>query len=173
MKVNVNAHFLSRLNVLLSKKSIALLMLFMTILLLSGCAGSINYRKGEKMEKRKNVDRAVECYTKALKASPDNVMDKMHYRRALISASQEHYAKGLALYEQGQDSRQMLEAAVAEFQIAINYDATNQMAAVEMHNAIKKLKELQEKDRLEKSTLLKMKEDVEKKYPLINILRPS
>jgi len=137
------------------------------------CAGPMNFRRGQKAAKTKRWDAAVEYYSKAVKAAPDNLTYQMHYRRALISASQEHYAKGHNFLEQSKGNKQLLEAAVSEFQKALSYDPTNQIAAAELENAINKLKEIQEKEREEKSALVKMKEEAEKKYPLVRILGPS
>jgi general secretion pathway protein D len=97
----------------------------------------------------------------------------MRYRRALLQASQAHYLRGHELYESAKGNKTILESSVAEYQQALNYDPTNQMAAMEMENALKMLKKIQEKERQEKSALVKMKKEVEQKYPLIAVLKPS
>lgn len=160
-------------NEFIFKKFALIIFLLGVSIVINGCSGSLNYHRGQKMEKAKNWDRAVEYYSKAAKASPDNLTYQMRYRRALINASQIHYMKAHELYSSAKGNKNILEAALAEYQLAINYDATNQMAAMEMENCLKALKKAQEKERQEKSALVKMKKEVEKKYPLISVLKPS
>jgi len=150
-----------------------MIMCLIALLTMIGCAGSMNYRRGVKAEKAKRYDAAIEYFNKALKSSPENIEYQTHYRRAVIAASQGHYLKGHELFDQAKNNKKMLEAAAAEFQIALNIDPTNQMASAEMENAIKKLKEIQAKDRVSKAELERLKEEVEKKYPLIRILGPK
>ncbi len=155
------------------RRVILLILIFVIVAFMNGCAGSLNYNRAQKMEKAKNWDKAIEYYSRAIKASPDNVSYQMRYRRALINASQYHYSKGHTIYVSAKENKTLLEAAIAEYQLALNYDPTNQMAAMEMENCLKTLKKIQERERLEKSELIKMKKEVEKKYPLISVLAPS
>lgn len=66
-----------------------------------GCASSGAFRAGEKAERRREYDRAVLEYARAVKLSPDNVQYQRGLDRARIRAAEEHAAKARRLSARG------------------------------------------------------------------------
>jgi general secretion pathway protein D len=66
-----------------------------------GCASSGYFRAGEKAERRREYDRAVLEYSRALQASPDNVQYQRSLDRARQRAAEDHAAKARRLSARG------------------------------------------------------------------------
>ncbi|HUG52122.1 MAG TPA: hypothetical protein VMR21_00915, partial [Vicinamibacteria bacterium] len=70
-------------------------------LVLAGCATSAAFRAGERAERRRDYDRAVLEYSRALRDHPDNRDYQLSLRRARLRAAQEHTLAGRRLLNRG------------------------------------------------------------------------
>ncbi len=119
-------------------KNIAVLL---TFVLLSSCAGHNAYQKAQTAEESKNWDTAVIEYEKALEIDPDNNQYRIALDRARREASRVHFEKGktyraTAQTSTGGDQLRLAQLAVAELQLTVKLDPTNQFAAVELVKAV-------------------------------------
>ena len=57
----------------------------------SACASSAPFRHGRDAERRKDYDRAVVEYTKAVRQNPDNAEARLALERSKVRASQDHF----------------------------------------------------------------------------------
>lgn len=87
------------------------------------CAGSTSFRGGQKEAERGNWDLAVARFTRALRASPQNIRYKISLENAKIQASRAHAKKAEKLAQAG-----TFEKAVEEYDIAVGYDPSNKAA---------------------------------------------
>jgi general secretion pathway protein D len=120
------------------KALLATLMISMTLL---SCASYHAYQKAQTAEEAKDWDVAVTEYEKALEIDPDNRQYKLHADRARREASRLHFEKGKSLRAaadeaKGNDQLRLAQMAMAEFQLTVKLDSTNQFAAVEMVKAV-------------------------------------
>ena len=93
--------------------------------LLSGCVAARSYRRAEELSKQGEYDAAVSYYRKALDDSPDRAEYRIALERAMLQASRAH----LTLAKEHED-RDDLAAAVADYRKAVEFDGSNQQAAL-------------------------------------------
>ncbi len=92
------------------------------VIFLTGCVHTSNnfIKDGKKDFSQKNWDKAVICFTKAVKSDPDNPELKLLLNHSKRNASMSHQQKGLMLME-----KKSYDEAIKEFQISIAYKANN------------------------------------------------
>jgi general secretion pathway protein D len=110
------------------------------LLLLGSCASGGAFRQGEKSYKAQNYDQAVVNFSKALASKPDSTQYKMWLARARVSAAESHFIKGDEYRKHG-----LLEEAIAEYQQAVYLDASHQLAADSLQNALNEWQKQQSK----------------------------
>ena len=109
--------------------------------LVSGCAAGRSFRKGRESARTGDWDTAVQHYTEALQASPDNAEYKIELERAMQNAARDHITKARELEQKDQ-----LDGALIEYKKAVEMDGSNRLAATraaELERIIR--------DRIEKS----------------------
>ena len=114
--------------------------LLLTVLL-AGCAAGRAFRKGRDAARAGDWDAAVQFFTQALQANPDNAEYKIELERAMQNAGREHITRARDL-----EAKDQLDAALIEYKRAVEVDPTNRLAAAratELERAIR--------DRIEKS----------------------
>jgi type II secretory pathway component GspD/PulD (secretin) len=127
-----------------------------------GCGAGIAFRRGEEAIRRSDPDAAVVHYREALQADPDRPEFKIALERAMLQASQVHFAAAKAAEEKGD-----LDVAVREYRRASEYDPTNRQVAakvVELDQIIR--------DRIESSrpkpAVQQMRERARGQEPVLN-----
>ncbi len=132
----------------------------------NGCAAQKAYKRGQEAAKRGERDRAVAQYIVALNKKPDNPQYRVGFERARLAASQFHFQKAKQLATTGN-----YEQAVIEYQIALDFDSSNQYIANELKNArIEYEKQLN----IEKLTEIeKAKEEAKRKTQIYKVLGPE
>ena len=88
--------------------------------LASGCAASASFRHGRDAERRKDYDRAVVEYTKALRQNPDDADARLSLERAKLRASQDHFNRARRFAALGK-----LDQALVEYEVASELNPTN------------------------------------------------
>jgi general secretion pathway protein D len=91
------------------------------LLLLAGCATSSAFRAGESAESRRDYDRAVIEYSKALHEHPDNVDYKRSLERARLRAADHHADAGRLL-----EGRGLYKEALDELHLALDLNPDSQ-----------------------------------------------
>jgi general secretion pathway protein D len=120
------------------RKLVAVVLLTVVV---AGCAAGRASRKGRDAVRAGDWDAAVQYYTEALQASPDNAIYKIELERAMQNAAREHITRARDLEDKDQ-----LDAALLEYRTAIKMDPSNRLAAarvVELERTIR--------DRIEKT----------------------
>src|SRR3954452_10538988 len=79
----------------------------------SGCASSAPFRHGRDAERRKDYDRAVVEYTKAVRQNPDNADARTALDRSKLRASQDHFYRARRFAALGKLDQAMVEYEVA------------------------------------------------------------
>lgn len=87
--------------------------LLTTLTLLSGCATTSILREARRAEDRRDYDRAVAEYTRAVQLDPDNTTARTGLQRAKLRAAQDHFTRARRLAGLGR-----FEEALAEYQLA-------------------------------------------------------
>jgi general secretion pathway protein D len=131
-----------------------------------GCAAQKAYRNAQEAARKGEWDRAVGQYMIALNKKPENPQYRTGFERARLAASQFHFQKAKQLVE-----THNYEQAIIEFQIALNFDPTNQYITNELA-AGKKLYE-RELNRKELTEIEKAKEESKRKMQLYKVLGPE
>ena len=90
----------------------------------AGCAAGRAFRRGEEAARNGDWDAAVTYFTQAVQENPNKPEYKIALERANQTASQEHISRARQLEEKDQ-----LDAALLEYQKALQTDATNRLAA--------------------------------------------
>jgi general secretion pathway protein D len=148
------------------KYRILFLLICISVLHWSGCAAQKAYNRAQEAAKRGEWDRAVANYIQALNKKPDNPQYRVGFERARLAASQFHFQKAKNLVTSGN-----YEQAVIEYQIALDFDSTNQYIANELKNA---RLEYEKQLNIEKLTEIeKAKEEVKKKTQIYKVLGPE
>ena len=118
-----------------------LIALLVVVALVSGCAAGRSFRKGRESARAGDWDAAVQHYTEALQASPDNAEYKIELERATQNAARDHIFRARELEQKDQ-----LDGALIEYKKAVELDGSNRLAATraaELERIIR--------DRIEKS----------------------
>src|SRR6476646_4514855 len=103
----------------MTRKLAALLVL---ALIVSGCAGSRAFRKGQDQARLGDWDEALKSFTKAVQESPDNGEYRIHLRRAQDESYHLHTEHAREL-----ERRDDLEAALAEYRKALELVSTDRV----------------------------------------------
>ena len=118
-----------------------LIVLVVMSVLLSGCAAGRAFRQGQDAARAGDWDAAVQHYTRALQANPDNAQYKIELERAMQNAAREYISRARELEAKGD-----IDAALIAYRRAVEMDGSNRLAAgkvIELERAVR--------DRLEKS----------------------
>ncbi len=118
-----------------------LIALLVVAALVSGCAAGRSFRKGRDAARAGDWDAAVQHYTDALQASPDNAEYKIELERATQNAARDHIFRAREFEQKDQ-----LDGALIEYKKAVELDGSNRLAATraaELERIIR--------DRIEKS----------------------
>src|SRR5436190_1125093 len=86
----------------------------------SGCASSAPFRHGRDAERRKDYDRAVVEYTKAVRQNPDDADARMALERSKVRASQDHFYRARRFAALGK-----LDQALVEYEVASELNPSN------------------------------------------------
>jgi len=100
---------------------IALVLLAVTLV---GCAAGRAFRRGEEAERLGDWDTAVVHYRRAVQEDPDRPDFKIKLERAMQNAARDHLTRARE-FEEGDQ----LEAALREYRRALEFDASNRLAA--------------------------------------------
>jgi general secretion pathway protein D len=131
-----------------------------------GCAAQKAYKQGEEAARRGEWDRAVAHYIQAMNEKPDNPQYRVGFERARLAASQFHFQKAKQLTSNGN-----FEQAVIEFQLALDFDPTNQFVANELKSA---RLEYERQLNIEKLTEIeRAKQEAKKKMQIYKVLGPE
>jgi len=97
--------------------------LVLAIALLSGCAASQAFSRGEERAKVGDWDSAVTYYRTAVQADPDRAEYRIGLERAMLNASRAHFdnARGL-------EAKDQLDAALLEYRRTVEFDPGNTQA---------------------------------------------
>src|SRR3954447_8409678 len=101
----------------------------------SGCASSAPFRHGRDAERRKDYDRAVVEYTKAVRQNPDDADARMALERSKIRASQDHFYRARRFAALGK-----LDQAMVEYEVASELNPTNGDIDEELRSTRNKLR---------------------------------
>jgi general secretion pathway protein D len=101
----------------------------------SGCASSAPIRHGRDAERRKDYDRAVVEYTKAVRQNPDDADARMALERAKVRASQDHFYRARRFAALGK-----LDQAMVEYEVASELNPTNSDIDEELRTTRNKLR---------------------------------
>src|SRR5262245_35823593 len=97
--------------------------LVLLALVVSGCASSRAFRRGEEAIRAGDADSAVVHFTEAVQADPDNPDYKIQLRRAQEEAARQHIEKAKQLEAQDQ-----LDGALAEYRKSLDMIGTDRLA---------------------------------------------
>jgi len=103
--------------------------LLVLVLMMGACAAPQAIQRAEEAEKQGNWDAAVAYYQSALEDDPNNLTYEMKLKRSRLNASQAHQNIGKRLWN-GKD----LDQALLEYQLAVQLDSGNQVAATELRH---------------------------------------
>src|SRR5688500_11616518 len=92
--------------------------------LVSGCAAGRAFRQGQDAARAGDWDAAVQHYTRALQANPDNAQYKIELERAMQNAGREYISRARELEEKGD-----IDAALIAYRRAVEMDGSNRLAA--------------------------------------------
>ncbi len=98
--------------------------LVLTLALLTGCAASQAFSRGEDRARVGDWDAAVTYYREATQADPDKAEYRIALERATVNASRAHFDTARQL-----DAKDQLDAALQEYRRVIEYDPGNRLAA--------------------------------------------
>ncbi|MBW8868529.1 MAG: hypothetical protein JF610_14585, partial [Acidobacteria bacterium] len=101
----------------------------------SGCASSAPFRHGRDAERRKDYDRAVVEYNKAVRQNPDDADARMALERSKIRASQDHFYRARRFAALGK-----LDQAMVEYEVASELNPTNGEIDEELRSTRNKLR---------------------------------
>jgi general secretion pathway protein D len=113
--------------------------LLLLALFAAGCAASKAFRQGDEASRAGRLDDAVASYRQAVQAEPDNTTYRIALERAMRAASRAHLERAKQLEDQGQ-----LEAAVGEYRLATEFDASNRVAGTKVANLERAIRERDE-----------------------------
>src|SRR5256885_237594 len=104
-------------------------------LVASGCASSAAFRHGRDAEQRKDYDRAVVKYNKALRQNPDDANARLSLDRARTRASLYHFTRARRFAALGK-----LDQAMVEYEVASELNPTNGDIDEELRSTRNKLR---------------------------------
>ncbi|HEY7497153.1 MAG TPA: secretin N-terminal domain-containing protein [Vicinamibacterales bacterium] len=115
--------------------------LLVLIVFAAGCTAGRAFRKGRDAARAGDWDAAVQYYTTALQASPDNAEYKIELERAMQNAAREHITRARDF-----ESKDQLDQALIEYRKASEMDRTNRLSAAKSAELERTIR-----DRIEKS----------------------
>ncbi|RPJ71990.1 MAG: hypothetical protein EHM24_10600, partial [Acidobacteria bacterium] len=98
--------------------------LALALVVVTGCAASQSFSKGDQAARAGDWDTAVSYYTRAYQANPHSAEYRIALERAQIAASLAHLDQARAF-----DSKGEIEAAIREYRKAAEFDPSNRRAA--------------------------------------------
>jgi general secretion pathway protein D len=104
------------------------------MLMVGACAAPEIIQRAQEAERQENWDAAVAYYQSALEDHPNNLQYEMKLKRARLNASQSHQTAGKRLWDGGD-----LEQALLEYELAVQLDSGNQVAATELRHVQEEL----------------------------------
>jgi general secretion pathway protein D len=104
--------------------------------LVSGCAASRAFHRGQDAARTGDWDLAVTEYTKAVQENPDKAEYKIQLERAMQTAAQEHISRGREF-----EDKDNLDSALAEYRRAAELDSSNRLAAAKVTELEKKIRD--------------------------------
>lgn len=113
-----------------------LLVYLLLAVAVSGCAASAAFHKGQDAMKVNDWDSAVEYFTKAVQANPDNPEYKINLRRAQEESARKHVEKAKEL-----EAANQLEAALAEYRRSLDMISTDRVAQAKVAELERKIRE--------------------------------
>jgi general secretion pathway protein D len=119
-----------------------LVVLLLLTVLVAGCTAGRAFRKGRDASRAGDWDAAVQHFTEALQASPDNAEYKIELERAMQNAAREHISRAREF-----EAADQLDAALIEYRTAIKMDPTNRLAAARATELERTIRERIEKSR--------------------------
>lgn len=138
-------------------------------LLVSGCAASMSYRRGEDAARVSDWDAAVTYFTKAVQESPDNASYKISLQRAQEEAARVHIDKARQLEKQDQ-----LDLALVEYRRALDLNNTSQVVTAKIAELEQKVRERIEASRPKPAiTQLQQQARTINQPPLLNPASPE
>ena len=96
----------------------------MSALMLSACAAERAFRRGEDSSRIGDWDSAVVHYRRAVQEDPDRAEYKIKLERAIQNAARDHISRAREL-----EASEQLDPALREYRRALEYDASNRLAA--------------------------------------------
>lgn len=106
------------------------------VIAFTACATKDAYKLGLKEEKAGNLDAAVIHYMRAAREQPDNIEYRIALHRSMVEAANEHVKEANKRL-----AAQQFEAAVSEFEMAIQLDPGNQFARDKLAATRKQIQE--------------------------------
>jgi type II secretory pathway component GspD/PulD (secretin) len=110
--------------------------------LLTGCAASRSYGRGDAAARAGDWDTAVEQYRRAVQENPTRVDYQIALERAMLNASNAHLDQARLLEARGQ-----IEDALREYRRASEYDPTNRQISSKVLDMERRLRDLAEAQR--------------------------
>ena len=148
----------------MKRKLVAVLLL---TVLVGGCTAGRAFRKGRDAVRAGDWDAAVQYYTQALQASPDNAEYKIELERATQNAAREHITRARDL-----EAKDSLDAALIEYRKAVEMDSTNRLAASRASELERTIR-----DRIEKSrprpAIDRLRQQARSQIPVLNPADPT
>ena len=131
------------------------------------CTWRKDFRQGQEAFEKKDWDRSVSYFLKALDEKPGNVEFRVSLANALIAASNHHLQKGKEYLEAGE-----LKPALVAFEKSLDYNPENNEARRLKHQLLKRLIEL-DRQQQENSEIRQLKDkaaDTESPQSQVNYL---
>ena len=110
--------------------------------LLTGCAASRAFHRGDSAARAGDWDAAVEQYRRAVQKDPSRADYKIALERAMITASQQHLDQARILEARGQ-----LEEALQEYRRASEFDPPNRQIASKVTDLERRIRDQNEASR--------------------------
>jgi len=144
-----------------------LVVVFLLTVLVGGCASGRAFRKGRDAARAGDWDAAVQYYTQALQASPDNAEFKIELERATQNAAREHITRARDL-----EAKDSLDAALIEYRKAVEMDSTNRLAAARAAELERTIRERIEKSR-PRPAIDRLRQQARSQIPVLNPADPT
>jgi general secretion pathway protein D len=119
-----------------------LIALLVVTVLVSACTAGRSFRKGRDSARAGDWDAAVQHYTQALQANPDNAEYKIELERAMQNAARDHITRAREF-----EQKDELDAALIDYKKAIEMDPSNRLAATRVAELERTIRERIEKSR--------------------------
>ena len=98
--------------------------LLCALIVISGCAAGLAFRRGEDRARIGDWDTAVAYYRQAVQADPNKPEFRIALERAMLNASHAHFDSARQL-----EARDQLDGALLEYKRTVEFDPANRQAA--------------------------------------------